>query len=93
MSYNENTVRSMHEFLGSGRGGRRFNSFLGVVNAQPRYHSFIGVSRPQQAHGTGGASAPSVPTPYVFHNDQSQREATQMRDEGVLKQDPTTRRF
>lgn len=83
----------MHEFLGTGRGGRRFNSFLGVVNALPRYHSFIGVSRPQQARGTGGASAPSIPTPYVFHNDESQREATKMREEGVKKLDTVNRRF
>lgn len=73
----------MHEFLGSARGPRRFSSFLGVVSSRPRYHSFIGISRPQQAHGDGGASAPHIATPYVFHNDNDQREAQEKRAKGI----------
>lgn len=73
----------MHEFLGTGRGRGRYNSHLGMVTAKPRYHSFIGISRPQQAYGDGGGSAPSVPTPFVFHNDDDQREAQAKRDKGV----------
>lgn len=83
----------MHEYLGTARGSRRFNSFLGMVNAKPRFHSFIGISRPQQAHGDGGASAPKIGTPFVFHNDEDQRTATKMREEGVTMMDNETRRF
>lgn len=73
----------MHEYLGTARGYCRFNSFLGVVNAKPRYHSFIGISRPQQAHGDGGASAPKIPAPFVFHNDEDQRQAQANSAKGI----------
>ena len=78
----------MHEFFGMGRGRRRFTSFLGVVDHKPRYHSFIGISRPQQADGRGGASAPHISTPFVFHNDEDAQEAHRERAKGILHQAP-----
>lgn len=69
--------------MGHGRGMRRFNSFLGVVNAKPRFHSFIGISKPQQAHGDGGADAPKIPTPFVFHNDEESQKQRVRREEGI----------
>lgn len=86
----------MHEFPGMGRGAGRFHSYLGVVNFKPRYHSFIGMGRPQQSTGMGGASAPHIPTPYVFHNDEEQMEATRRRAQGLMydpRNPPPTRQF
>ena len=79
----------MHEFHGMGRGQGRFNSYLGVVNFKPRYHSFIGISRPQYADGVGGASAPNIPTPFVFHNDEDAQEANRKRQASIAQMNPT----
>lgn len=70
----------MHEYHGTGRGRGRFGTFLGVVNDKPRYHYFIGIRYPQFADGHGRASAPHMPTPFVYHNDEDAMDVANARE-------------
>lgn len=76
----------MHEYLGSGRGIRRFSSYLGVPRGMPGYHSFIGMGGGKIATGEGGAEAPAMPKGYNnYSNDEAIQKDYQKRDEEFHK--------